>query len=69
MTNQDSLFFKIFKSKVFPHDTIFYAKKNKGSFAWQSILEGCDIIKKGMKCRIGNDSFVRIYQDDWLPRS
>ena len=69
LKNQDSLFFKFFKTKFFPHGNIFYAKGNKGSFAWRSILKGREVIRRGLKWRIGNGSKVRIYCDAWLPGS
>ena len=68
LQNQDSLFVKFFKTKFFPHGTIFYAKENKGSFAWKSILKGRDVIRQGLKWRMGNGSKVCIFSDDWLPR-
>ena len=68
LQNQDSLFVKFFKTKFFPHGTIFDAKENKGSFAWKSILKGRDVIRQGLKWRMGNGSKVRIFSDDWLPR-
>ncbi|XP_030924829.1 uncharacterized protein LOC115951829 [Quercus lobata] len=67
LQNQDSLFFKFFKGKIFPHGTIFDAKENKGSFAWKSILKGRDVIRQGLKWRIGNGSKVHIFSDAWLP--
>lgn len=69
MISQDSLFSRFFKSKFFPHGTIFDAKENKGFFAWKSILKGREVIKKGMRWRIGDGSCVKIYQDHWLPGS
>ena len=68
LQNQDSLFYKFFKTKFFPHGTIFDAKENRGSFAWRSILKGREIIRQGLKWRIENGSKVRIYGDAWLPR-
>ena len=49
LQNQDSLFFNFFKTKFFPHGTIFDAKENIGSFAWKSILKGRDVIRQGLK--------------------
>ena len=69
LQNQDSLFYKFFKTKFFPHGTIFDAKENRGSFAWRSILKGREIIRQGLKWRIRNGSKVRIYSDAWLPGS
>ena len=69
LQNQDSLFFHFFKSKFFPRGSIFDAKENKWSFAWRSILKGRDLIRSGLKWRIGNGSRVRIFLDAWLPGS
>ena len=44
-------------------------RKIKGSFAWKSILKGRELIKHGLKWRIGNGSQVRIFHDAWLPGS
>ena len=41
-------------------------RKIKGSFAWKSILKGRELIKHGLKWRIGNGSQVRIFHDAWL---
>ena len=66
MSSRDSMFYRFFKAKFFPHGTIFDSKENTGSLAWKDILKGHDVVRKGMKLRIGNGSFVRIYQDCWL---
>ena len=49
LQNQDSLFFKFFKTKIFSHGTIFDAKENKGSFACKSILKRREVIRQGLK--------------------
>ena len=54
---------------MFSHGTIFDAKENKGSFAWKSILKGREVIRQGLKWRIGNGSKVHIFCDAWLPGS
>lgn len=66
-SNQDSLFFRFFKAKFFLNGSIFDAKENKRPYAWKSILKGRDIIRRGMRWRIGDGSSVQIYQDRWLP--
>ena len=48
LTDEDSLFYKFFKSKFFPTSSIMEAKEGSGSFAWKSILKGREIIQKGM---------------------
>ena len=48
--NKDSLFYKVFKSKFFPHCSNLEAKENSGgSYAWRSILKGRDVLKKGVR--------------------
>ena len=61
LKNQDSLFYRFFKSKYFPHGSIFDAKDTKGSFAWKSILKGRELIKGGLMRRIGDGAQVRIF--------
>ena len=65
--NKDSLFHRFFKAKFFPKGSILDAKVGSGSFAWRSILKGRDVIKKGLRWRVGNGSEIGIYQDNWLP--
>ena len=40
LQNQNSLFFKFFKTKIFPHGTIFDAKENKRVFCLEKYFEG-----------------------------
>ena len=45
--NKDSLFYRMFKSKFFPHCSILDDKENfGGSYAWRSILKGRYVLKK-----------------------
>ena len=67
LTNQDTLFYRFFKSKYFPQGTMFEAKNNLGSFAWKSILRGRDIISRGAKWRVGNGRNIMVFADQWLP--
>ena len=65
--DKESLFYRVFKAKYFPNNSIFEAKSSTGSFAWKSILWSRDLIKKGSFWRIGNGKSVWIYIDAWLP--
>ena len=50
LRNKDSLFYKVFKSKFFPHCSNLEDKENsRGSYAWRSILKGRDVLKKGVR--------------------
>ena len=66
LDNKDSLFHRFFKAKFFPHGSILGAKEGNGSYVWKSILKGRDVIRKGMQSRMGNESRICIYQDNWL---
>lgn len=47
--NKDSLFYKVFKAHFFPNYFIMKAKElSSGSYAWQSILYGRDVIQRGV---------------------
>ena len=58
LANEDSLFYRFFKAKIFPTGCILEAKEGTGSFAWKSILKGREIIQKGMLWRVGNGSSI-----------
>jgi hypothetical protein len=48
MHNTSSLFYRVLKSRYFPHCSILEAKPNaRGSFAWKSILGAKQLINKG----------------------
>ena len=66
--NKDSLFYKVFKSKYFPNCSILdEGVKVKGSYAWQSILKACRVVRLGSRWRIGDGKSVLISGDKWLP--
>ena len=67
--NKDSLFYKVFKAKFFPHGSLIDAKESSsGSYAWKSILRGRDVILEGACWRVGNGKSIKIWQHYWLPR-
>lgn len=39
-----------------------------GSYAWQSILEGRDVIQRGARWWTENGKNVKIWQLQWLPK-
>ena len=66
--NQNSLFYRIFKAKFFPNCSIMEAtQSSSGSYAWQSILKGRDVLKRGARWRIGCGENVSVWNDAWLP--
>ena len=65
--DKDSLFYKVFKTKLFPNSTIFEAKSTNGSYAWRSILKARKVISLGAKWRVGDGRCIQIYGDNWVP--
>ena len=68
--DDNSLFYRDFKARFFPRETILEAKDSSSAsyaYAWKSILKGRDVILKGALWRIGDGKRVRIWGDNWLP--
>ena len=66
--NKESLFYKVFKSKFFPHCSVLDAKENsRGSYAWRSILKCRDVLKRGVRWRVGTSESINLWVDLWLP--
>ena len=40
---------------------------SKGSYAWKSLLKGRDVLRKGLRWRIGTGDAVNLWSDPWLP--
>ena len=68
LTNPDSLVARVFKAKYFPHDDILNSKKScSPSYAWWSIHNNLEVIRKGTRWRLGNGHKIHIWEDKWLP--
>ena len=66
--NQNSLFYRVFKSKFFLDCLIMEVlDSHSGSYAWQSILKGRDVLWKGAKWRVGCGESISVWLDAWLP--
>ena len=67
LTDSDSLLSQIFKSRYFMYtDFLSATKGTRPSFAWQSILHGRELLKKGLKRVIGNGKQTSVWMDKWL---
>ena len=68
LQNKNSLFYRVFKSKFFPHCSLMEAADTQdGSYAWKSILIGKEILKEGTRWRVGDRTSIRVWSDPWLP--
>ncbi|KAF5472052.1 hypothetical protein F2P56_008799 [Juglans regia] len=69
-TYTNSLFYRVFKAKYFPHcDFLSSSIGSNPSYVWRSIFESQPIIQAGHLWRIANDEQVKIWRDNWLPNS
>jgi len=57
----NSLFYRVFKSKYFPNDTIFDAKQSSGSFAWKIILKARRVITMVAKWRVCDGRSILVF--------
>lgn len=65
----NSLLNRVLKAKYFPSCDVLEAQlKPTASFTWKSIMCAMELVKQGVRWRIGYGTQVRIWQDNWLPR-
>ncbi|KAJ7964039.1 Ribonuclease H [Quillaja saponaria] len=62
-----SLWAKVLQGKYF-HDKQFLTTDVKpyNSFTWKSIMKGCEVLKQGIKWRLGNGEDIEFWNDIWL---
>lgn len=59
---------KILKERYFKFTNVLNATNpRRGSYVWESLLQGRDLLKKGMRFVIGDGSMVNVWSDPWLP--
>lgn len=64
-----SLASRFFKSIYFMNGNILEAKLGrKPSCLWKSLLWGRDLLKQGIRYRVGNGEFVFMFKDPWIPK-
>lgn len=67
LTNQNSLVAKIFKAKYYPNGDVLKAKLGSNpSYAWRSIYNNLEVIRRGTRWRMGNGKMIHIQDDKWL---
>ena len=64
---QESLFFRVFKSKYFPNWSFLEATiPSHASYAWRSIAQSRNLLIQGSCWRVGTGSSINVWQDKWL---
>lgn len=70
LTGEDSLFYKVFKSKYFPISNFLEARvKFSAYWAWQSILASKPVVDKRWRWRVATGSKIAIWDEPWLEDS
>jgi hypothetical protein len=63
----NSLLGKCLKARYYPNSDIFHAQQSRGSsYAWQSLFQAIDLVKKGSCWQIGNGKSTHIWEDNWI---
>lgn len=61
---------KVLKSIYFPNTSLLEADLgNNPSYLWKSFLWGRDLLKLGLRFRIGNGKTIKVFTDPWIPRT
>ncbi|KAL0453955.1 UNVERIFIED_CONTAM: hypothetical protein Slati_1373600 [Sesamum latifolium] len=64
----DILMSRIFLARYFPSGDFWSARwVSNMSFRWRSILEAWEVIKGGVRWKIGDEQRVRVCHDPWIP--
>ena len=42
-------------------------RSSKGFYAWQSILKGREVLKRGARWKVGYSDNISMWNDTWLP--
>ena len=67
-TRPDSLISRIYKARYFPFSDVINAQLGcNPSYAWRSIHSSLEVIRKGIRWRVGNGKTIHIWEDKWLP--
>ena len=64
LSNPNSLMAQVFKAKYFPYGDILNSKLGSNpSYAWLSIHNSLEVIRRGIRWRVGNGRRIHIWDD------
>ena len=68
MHDQNSLFFKCFKTRYFPRCHFLDATVSpNSSYIWRSIMSAMPILRSRSCWRVGNGESIKVLMDKWIP--
>ncbi|KAL3502492.1 hypothetical protein ACH5RR_036941 [Cinchona calisaya] len=69
MTHPNLLMSQILKAKYFRKVNILEANcSGQSSWFWKSLLSARDLVKHGLRMRVGDGRNLNIWNDKWVPR-
>lgn len=67
LNSPNMLVSRLFKAKYFCNRTFLSSKLgNNPSMVWRSVWNSIDVLKKGLRWRIGRGDMVSVWQDPWV---
>jgi hypothetical protein len=70
LTTPGSLCAEVLKARYYKDSDFMSAGcPKRASYTWRGIIHGRDLLKEGLVWRIGDDSQIKIWEDNWIPRS
>ena len=68
LSNPHSLVTRIYKAKYYLHGDVLNSQLGSNpSYAWRSIFNSLEVIKRGTRWKVGNGKVIHICEDKWLP--
>ena len=67
--NPESLLSLVLKEKYFPGSHLMEASRGRNtSWGWKGIYEACQVLRCGLRWRVGDGSSINIRNDPWFPK-